>query len=93
MANVLVPYIRKEAGSLQRRAMQGIADGRVDGNGFGYFGEEVWRNGNLRANLPFAAGLQGEFFHLLADGNRRHVAALRKKAAKQRTRMVLGQYM
>jgi len=46
--------------------MPGIADGGIDG--FGNFGEQVWRDGNLRINLPFAARFHGELFRLLGTG-------------------------
>ena len=51
---------------MQSGAMRGIADGGIDG--FGNFGEQVWRDGNLRTNLPFAARFHGELFRLLGTG-------------------------
>jgi len=35
-----------ETVGMQRGAMRGMADGGIDG--FGNFGEQVWRDGNLR---------------------------------------------
>ncbi len=58
--------------------MRRIADGGIDGDGFGNFGEEVWRDWNLRARLPFVACSKGKFFGLLSDRRRRHIAALKE---------------
>jgi hypothetical protein len=44
---------------MQTGALGSIADGGIDGNGFDNFGEEVWRDGNLRISLPFAARISG----------------------------------
>jgi hypothetical protein len=71
-----------ETVGMQRGAMRGIANGGIDGNGFGNFGEQVWRDGNLRTNLPFAARFHGELFRLLGDGSRRHVAALSEESGE-----------
>ncbi len=74
----------REPKILQRGAMHGIANGRVDGDSFGCFVEKVRRNRNLQANSPFAARFQGEFLHLLADRGRTHVGTLGKNAGEAR---------
>jgi hypothetical protein len=49
---------------------------------FGNLVEEVWRDGNLQANLPFAARFQGKLFRLLGDGDGSRVSALRKESGE-----------
>src|SRR5208283_849266 len=45
-------------------------------------GEEIWWDGNLWTNLPFAARFQGKFFRLLSDRNGSPVAALSKESGE-----------
>jgi hypothetical protein len=64
---------------MQRGAMRGIAGGEIDGYGFDNFGEQVWRDGNLRTNLPFAPRFAANSSVFLATG---HVAALSEESGE-----------
>jgi hypothetical protein len=74
--------IRRVDGRHAKRRDAGHRNGGIDAYGFGNFGEQVWRDGNLRTNLPFAARFYGELFRLLGDGRRRHVTALSEESGE-----------
>jgi hypothetical protein len=78
---------------MQTGAMRGMANGGIDGDGFGNPGEQLWWDGICRPSCPSRRAFRATSSVCLATGTGGMSPLCAKKAVKPRTRMVLVQNM